>query len=84
MIRMIIYYRKASEYLFTQDQIRNLMSHSHLTQRNNIIRTNKLAADSLGMTVEEIEGRNTCDLFGDVAISYHEDDLRVINSGSNR
>lgn len=48
---------------------------------NNILRVNKAAADSLGMKVEDIEGRSTYDLFGDVAKSYHEDDLTVINSG---
>jgi PAS domain S-box-containing protein len=49
--------------------------------KNNILRINKAGADSLGMKVEDIEGQSTYDLFGDVAKSYHEDDLTVINSG---
>ncbi|RKQ70852.1 PAS domain S-box-containing protein [Litorimonas taeanensis] len=49
--------------------------------KNNILRTNKLAADTLGMRVEDIEGQNTRDLFGEIADKYHKDDLKVINTG---
>jgi len=48
---------------------------------NNILRVNALAAKSMGLAISDIEGKNTYDLFGDSAKKYHEDDLRVINSG---
>jgi len=49
--------------------------------KNNILRVNQAAADSLGMTVEELEGTNTYDVFGESARDYHEDDLKVFRSG---
>lgn len=48
---------------------------------NRIIRANRLAAESLGKSVEEIEGRSTYDLYPDEAEKYHRDDLEVIVSG---
>ncbi|MEL6687524.1 MAG: PAS domain-containing protein [Pseudomonadota bacterium] len=49
--------------------------------QNKILHLNKAAADSMNMTVEDVQGQNTYDLFGEAAKSYHEDDLRVIRSG---
>ncbi|MEM7730511.1 MAG: ATP-binding protein, partial [Pseudomonadota bacterium] len=49
--------------------------------KNNILRVNKAAADTLGLSVEEIEGRNTRELFGEAADIYHQDDMKVFNSG---
>lgn len=49
--------------------------------KNTILRVNKTAADSMGLKVQDIEGANTYDLFGDVAKQYHDDDLKVINTG---
>ncbi|MGJ8561323.1 MAG: sensor histidine kinase [Litorimonas sp.] len=49
--------------------------------KNNILRVNKAAADALGMRVEDIEGKNTYDLFGEAAKDYHEADLKVFRSG---
>jgi PAS domain S-box-containing protein len=49
--------------------------------KNTILRLNKAAAESMGMEVEDVEGKSTYDLFGDAAKSYHEADLRVIQSG---
>lgn len=49
--------------------------------KNNILRLNQAAASSMGMTVAEVEGQNTYDLFGDAAKSYHEADLKVFESG---
>jgi len=48
---------------------------------NRIIRLNKAAADSMGLTVEECTGANTYDLFPLIAEKYHRDDLAVITSG---
>lgn len=48
---------------------------------NKIIRLNKTAAESMNLSVEEIEGSSTYDLFPELAKAYHEADLAVINSG---
>jgi PAS domain S-box-containing protein len=50
-------------------------------RNNRILRVNRLAAESMGMRVEEIEGRSTYDLYPDEAAQYHEADLEVIVSG---
>ena len=49
--------------------------------KNRILRLNKPAADSMGMSVEDAEGADTYDLFPEMAAKYHEDDLAVIESG---
>lgn len=49
--------------------------------KNTILRLNQAAANSMGMTVEEVEGQNTYDLFGEAAKDYHEADLKVFKSG---
>lgn len=49
--------------------------------KNVILKLNEMAAVSMGMDVQGVEGQNTYDLFGDSAKVYHEDDLKVINSG---
>jgi len=49
--------------------------------KNRIVRLNQPAAESMGMTVEAAEGRNTYDLFPALAKKYHDDDLEVIESG---
>jgi len=49
--------------------------------QNNILRLNQSAADSLGKTIEEVEGKNTYDLYPEFAKKYHDDDLAVIRSG---
>ncbi len=48
--------------------------------KNRILRLNKNAATSMGGTVEDFEGKDTYDLFPDMAKKYHEDDLSVIQS----
>ncbi|MBN2244866.1 MAG: PAS domain S-box protein, partial [Candidatus Aminicenantes bacterium] len=47
---------------------------------NNIIRVNPKAAEITGLSVEEIEGKNTRDLFPSYAEKYYNDDLEVIKS----
>lgn len=49
--------------------------------KNKILRLNQAAATSMGMTVEDVEGQCTYDLFGEAAKDYHEADLKVFNSG---
>ena len=50
--------------------------------KNTILQLNKTAAESMGMTIKEVEGKNTYDLFGDSAKAYHEADLEVIETGT--
>src|SRR5262245_41102033 len=50
-------------------------------RENRILRANRLAAESLGLSVDEVEGRSTFDLYPDEAAKYHHDDLEVIQSG---
>jgi len=49
--------------------------------QNKILRLNKRAADSMGISIEEGEGRDTYELFPEMAKKYHQDDLKVIESG---
>ena len=48
---------------------------------NRILRANRRAAESIGKTVAEIEGRSTEELYPEEAERYHQDDLEVIVSG---
>jgi len=48
---------------------------------NRILRANRLAAESMGLSVDQVEGRSTYDLYPDEAAKYHHDDLDVIRSG---
>lgn len=50
-------------------------------ERNNVVRLNKRAADAIGMTVEQVEGKNIYQLTPDVAHDHHLQDLEVIKSG---
>ena len=48
---------------------------------NRILRANRRAAESIGKTVADIEGRSTDEFYPDEAERYHQDDLEVIISG---
>jgi PAS domain S-box-containing protein len=48
---------------------------------NRILRANRAAAESMGLSVAEIEGRSTYELYPEDAAAYHRDDLEVIESG---
>ncbi len=51
--------------------------------KNNILRLNSTAAESLGASVEEIEGRSTSEFFSEeISEKYFADDLEVIRSGT--
>ncbi len=47
---------------------------------NRILRANRLAAESIGLSVDQVEGRSVYDLYPDEAAKYHQDDLEVIGS----
>jgi PAS domain S-box-containing protein len=49
-------------------------------RENRILRANRPAAESMGLTVAALEGRSTYDLYPDDAASYHRDDLEVIRA----
>jgi two-component system, LuxR family, sensor kinase FixL len=48
--------------------------------KNNILRTNQAAADSLGLRIKEIEGKHTKDFYPDHYEKYYADDLEVLKS----
>ncbi len=47
---------------------------------NRILRVNQYAAAASGLSVAQIEGRSTLELFPEQAAAYHQDDLEVIRS----
>lgn len=49
--------------------------------KNNIIRVNKSGAESVGLSIEELEGKSVHDVFPEEADAYYQDDLSVIDSG---
>ncbi len=49
-------------------------------RNNRILRANKFAAATKGMTSQEMEGKSTEELYPDEAAKYHRDDLEVIES----
>ncbi len=51
---------------------------------NKILRVNRPAAQSIGLTRAAVEGRSTHDLYPEEARKYHLDDLEVINSGQSK
>ena len=50
--------------------------------QNTILRLNKMAATGMGGAIEDFEGKNTYDLFPEIAKKYHDDDLEVIRSNT--
>ena len=52
--------------------------------KNNFVRVNPAGARAFGMAIEEIEGKNTYDLFPDCAEKYCDDDREVLSSGKPR
>ncbi len=51
---------------------------------NRILRANRPAAEALGLSVSEMEGRSTYELYPEEAAQYHQDDLDVIRSGRSK
>lgn len=49
---------------------------------NVILRINQRAADAVGKSVEEIEGKSSVEIYPKEAASYYADDLEVIKSGA--
>ena len=49
--------------------------------KNEIVRVNKHVADSIGMTVDEIEGKPAREIYPSTSEKFYRDDLEVIQSG---
>lgn len=49
--------------------------------QNRLIRVNKALADTMNVTVEELEGSDTATYFPELADKYYRDDMEVIESG---
>lgn len=80
--------REAAETLLRRQQIEqqvllNLIPAMvwYKDTENRILRANRLAAESIGKTVAEVEGQSTYDLYPHEAEKYYQDDLDVIRSG---
>ena len=50
-------------------------------KENHILRANKPAAESMGLQIEDIEGKSTHDLYPEEAMRYYQDDQKVIKTG---
>lgn len=50
--------------------------------KNRFVRVNEAAAQSIGMSADELKGADNYDLFPEMAAKYHRDDLEVIESGT--
>ncbi|HMF90500.1 MAG TPA: ATP-binding protein [Candidatus Angelobacter sp.] len=48
---------------------------------NRILRANRLAAESIGLSKHDLQGRSVYELYPQHAARYHQDDLEVIRSG---
>src|SRR5262249_35193112 len=71
--------RKDTEHRMLFDAIPALI---WLKDRSNrILRCNRWAAETAGMTVADMEGHETAELYPDEANKYWHDDLAVIESG---
>ncbi len=51
---------------------------------NRILRVNQCAAAASGLSVAQIEGRSTYELFPEQAAAYHRDDLEVLRSNRSK
>ena len=79
--------RAALELLRNKEELRVILDTMpamvwYKDRDNRILRANRSAAKTVGLTPTAIEGRSTYDLFPDHAERYHRDDLDVIRSGA--
>lgn len=63
---------------YNRDELKAILARA-VDRHNRIIRTNRLAAESIHRTMAEVEGRLT--LYSDEAEKYYQDDVDVIQSG---
>ncbi|MBE1300726.1 MAG: PAS domain S-box protein [Alteromonadaceae bacterium] len=72
-------FRKTSELEMIFNSVPSMMWLKD--EQNIILRANKHAADTVSMSTDEIIGKNTYDLYPEMAAKYHADDLEVLRSG---
>ncbi|MBK1876333.1 PAS domain S-box protein [Pelagicoccus mobilis] len=70
----------------SSEELRNLLDTLpayiwYKDDKNNILRVNKSGAESVGMSIEELEGKAVREVFPEDAEDYYKDDLEVIQSG---
>ena len=79
--------KRAEEALNQQKQEQQIILDSapaliwYKDKQNKILRCNRAAAESIGLTRDQVEGRSTYKLYPEHAAKYHKDDLEVIKSG---
>ncbi|MBD5780562.1 PAS domain S-box protein [Pelagicoccus sp. NFK12] len=78
--------RQGKELQFRNDELRHLLDALPAyiwfkDDQNNIVRLNRAAAESVGYSVEELEGRAVAEIFPEEAEAYFRDDKAVIESG---
>ncbi len=87
-IALAIERRRADEALRKQQEEQGIIFHSapamiwYKDTENRILRANKAAAESVGLTIEQVEGKSNYELFPGEAATYHRDDLEVIRAGT--
>ena len=69
-----------------QDELQLILDHApsmiwYKDTENRIVRVNRVAAESIGLPKEKIEGRSVADLYPADADRYYQDDLVVIGTG---
>lgn len=75
-------FRKTSELEMIFNSVPSMMWLKD--EHNIIVRANKHAADTVSISTDEIIGKNTYDLYPEMAAKYHADDLEVIRSGVSK
>ena len=86
-VALAIEYKRAEQTLRQQQQENEIIFHSaplmimYKDAENRILRANRTAAQAMGLTVKDIEGRSVYDLCPSEAVRYHQDDLEVIRTG---
>jgi two-component system, cell cycle sensor histidine kinase and response regulator CckA len=87
-IALAIERKQAEDIMHKQQKENEIMFHAapymiwYKDTRNRILRANRTAAESIGLSVGEVEGRSVYDLFPSEAVRYHQDDLDVVRSGA--
>jgi PAS domain S-box-containing protein len=83
----VIEYRRISEALEEErEELELILDASpamifYKDRNNRIVRVNRAAADSLGLSKRELQGRSAFDLYPAEGTKYYQDDLEVILTG---
>src|SRR5712692_1333823 len=86
-IALAIERRRADEALRKQQEEQGIIFHSapamiwYKDTENRILRANKAAAESVGFSIEQMEGKFVHEFSPEYAAEYYQDDLEVIRTG---